>query len=1518
MLRKTKGFVPLFTAVLFCLRPALSHASWGTSTLDDAAYAGQYTSIAVDVNDNIHVAYVGVEAADWPRYAKYDGSSWTFEDVDTISSFKYTSIVVDVNGNPHIAYYDFTNGNLKYATSTASGWGTQVVDSVGDVGQYSSLALDGRGYPHIAYYDATNTNLKYAKWSGSGWDIQTVDSEDTSSDGKYCSIALDGFGNPHISYSKETTIGVYNTKYAKWTPLSGWGKETVDTSNSGKNTSIAIDGNGTVHISYDDTGTEILYAQSLPDSSWELTSCFFGAVTGVSSIALDGNGNPHIVYHKPSTDFSIVYSSYPNWSSSTVEFGAPSRDMGNSNSLAFDSDGRACIVYSSYNANSSNYDLRFATSSFTFAAPMCGNSRSKVQAPTNFGGAAISATQINWSWTNNSSNAIGYRVYCSSAGGNFYLAIDTAALTGNVQTSANHTGLCPNTSYQAYAAAVNAGGVVTSSSSLVWTPANPPTGSYVVSRSSYSITLQWADNNNTYYTRWGILRSTDNFVTSTTTVKSFVSNYTVTNCTNTELNPNTTYWYKIYAYNEEDETETTFDATVSTKTLPSSPVAAGLLLGTGISTTSINWTWMDTNSDATQEDVYRIKSQSDDSILTELDPNTTFWLQTGLSVNISTSVYIEAHNESGTSVTAAETSYALANPPTGAVIVSRSSFSVTITWSDNDNPSYTKWGILHSTDNYVTSTTTVKNFSNAYTSTSATDTALSPNTTYWYKVQAFNGDGIGSSYGNILSTITLDGIGPSAITDLSGTAGTNEGELTLTWTAPGNDGTLGIITGGQFAIQFSTYNECSWGYGQAQIIISTTVVPSTQCFYTLTGLSGRYATYVKIWTADEFPNWSLALESSQAQARGFNPASIDTLSAITGASIGEIDLTWTAPGDDGTSAYVNNGKWRIAYTYSYPYTFSSPEQSDGDWSHYYIVISTSFTPAAVHNYTITGLVTNTDYYFRMWAADENPLWSGISNEATDRTLAIDATKPGDITDLAAFPGDSIGEIKLTWTAPGNDGYSGTASYYDIRYLTDSSITEASWDDAEVNAVEVFGAVIPDPLPAGTTQSLVITGLTAGTKYYFAIKTYDDADNESDINTNYSDSWSYPKSSESPPAPPPSLTGAAAGVAQINWLWTDTANELGYKLYDDQNNLIASISADTETYTESGFQPNTQYTRYLVAWNAGGDSTPTATASCYTLADQPAGLTSLQITDHTIKLSWISANATYFRLLRSTTVVTNVSTTTYTDTALPGNSGFSYKVESYNSEGVLNTGPGDSNVIGAIYTLEDTTAPQAPSIAPPAAGPVQPGGSITLSGTALDAAGERFSKIIITIYDQDNRVLWSDSMAPGASGVRPLNGASFFTNSLSISAEGVISGTIDIASNFSDYFPMATEIKIGIQLEDDGTNRSPEPVPSALPVITVAPSVTSPKATVYNSLIKTPGTANPAVIRYELPSPGFVSVKLYDLQGRLVKTIFEGQDSTNVKYWYGKNSAGNTVASGVYLLHIKAGGVETVKKIVVVK
>jgi hypothetical protein len=91
-------------------------------------------------------------------------------------------------------------------------------------------------------------------------------------------------------------------------------------------------------------------------------------------------------------------------------------------------------------------------------------------------------------------------------------------------------------------------------------------------------------------------------------------------------------------------------------------------------------------------------------------------------------------------------------------------------------------------------------------------------------------------------------------------------------------------------------------------------------------------------------------------------------------------------------------------------------------------------------------------------------------------------------------------VTLKWTAPGDDGKTGTATAYDIRFSR-NPITAANFSAAS----KLTSLLIPGP--AGTQQQFTIFGLTPGALYYFAVKSVDEAGNWSTI----SNVVSYPGS-----------------------------------------------------------------------------------------------------------------------------------------------------------------------------------------------------------------------------------------------------------------------------------------------------------------------------------------------------------------------------------------------------------------------
>jgi len=131
----------------------------------------------------------------------------------------------------------------------------------------------------------------------------------------------------------------------------------------------------------------------------------------------------------------------------------------------------------------------------------------------------------------------------------------------------------------------------------------------------------------------------------------------------------------------------------------------------------------------------------------------------------------------------------------------------------------------------------------------------------------------------------------------------------------------------------------------------------------------------------------------------------------------------------------------------------------------------------------------------------------------------DTTAPAAIDNLAVST-TTASTITLTWTAPGDDNATGTAAIYDLRYAT-STINGSSWGEATQASNE------PTPQIAGSAESMTVSGLATSTTYYFAIKSKDEAGNESDLSNIANGTTLAPT-----PTPPP--TPSADVTAQMNF------------------------------------------------------------------------------------------------------------------------------------------------------------------------------------------------------------------------------------------------------------------------------------------------------------------------------------------------------------------------------------------------
>ncbi|MFD0671977.1 discoidin domain-containing protein, partial [Cohnella sp. GCM10027633] len=216
-----------------------------------------------------------------------------------------------------------------------------------------------------------------------------------------------------------------------------------------------------------------------------------------------------------------------------------------------------------------------------------------------------------------------------------------------------------------------------------------------------------------------------------------------------------------------------------------------------------------------------------------------------------------------------------------------------------------------------------------------------------------------------------------------------------------------------------------------------------------------------------------------AIADAIPPAAVSNLAA-TAIGSNSATLRWIAPGDSGTAGTAA----------SYEIRYGTSPITEGNWSAATLVAGAPAPLAAGSQQTMNvgGLTEETTYYFALKTTDGVGNVSGLSNVMTLTTAAVDIIAPAAVTNVSAvfLSGNAA---KLTWTATGDDGATGAAASYEIRYST-SPITSGNWSAASA------ASFVPSPKAAGQAMSAWVNGLAAETAYYFAVGAKDEADNAS--------------------------------------------------------------------------------------------------------------------------------------------------------------------------------------------------------------------------------------------------------------------------------------------------------------------------------------------------------------------------------------------------------------------------------------
>lgn len=303
-----------------------------------------------------------------------------------------------------------------------------------------------------------------------------------------------------------------------------------------------------------------------------------------------------------------------------------------------------------------------------------------------------------------------------------------------------------------------------------------------------------------------------------------------------------------------------------------------------------------------------------------------------------------------------------------------------------------------------------------YVSTTSTQTlinGLTDKTKYYFAYTSYNSKMVESGYSDEMSTTTAD-IAPSGAPQ-NVVAISSEGTINVSWTTNTDD-----------AVGYKVYYGTASGvYGQSSAMIKTTK-------YTIKNLTNGKIYYVAVRAIDASKNESASTEVEI----GTPPATPKDVKAESGDK--QIKFSWSANTDNTTG-------YKIYYS-----------QQKG-------IYNQSTQAIQGINYTVSGLLAGTTYYFKIVATNN------YSNESIGYETIV-ATIPGVPQNLIATTSD--GKIEITWDQNTDDTVG-----YKVYYGTTHGVYGQS--SAMIKATKY-----------------TIKNLTNDKSYYVAVKAIDASKNES--------------------------------------------------------------------------------------------------------------------------------------------------------------------------------------------------------------------------------------------------------------------------------------------------------------------------------------------------------------------------------------------------------------------------------------